>query len=460
MRQGKAHDAALVRALGPWQATGVLVSTLIGTGVFLVAAPMARAAGSVHGVMVAWLIGTVIAFAGMSCFAELGAAMPMAGGLFTYLTRGLGPIWGFLFGWADAWLISPAGSATLAAGFMRFAGFLLPGLGRSAISFTIGHHLWVLPTTQPLAASVILVLTALNTLRIDVGGGIQLVLGGLKVAAIGVIIVAGEFLAGGATGSPGPADTAGGTGPAFLSFAALIPVMWAYNGFQMLGNLGAEVRDPERNIPRALVRGTLIVSALYCLVNLAYFHVLSFSAVAHSQAVASDAMRATLGAEGANWLTLAMCMSALASLHAVLMEGARVPYAMSRNGLFFSFAGIVQARSRSPVGALLFEGTLGSVIALTGTFEQLFTFYVSMMWSFTALGALAVMRLRTTAPELPRPYRVWGYPITPWLFILASMALTVSLWISQPWRSALGLAVTLAGLPFYFKFRARRPSLP
>lgn len=451
------ESADLVRGLGPWQTTAVVISTIIGTGVFLVAAPMARVAGSPGLVFVAWLAGTVIAFSGMLCFAELGAALPHAGGLFAYLTRGLGPIWGFLFGWADSLLMGPVAFATLAAGFMKFAGFLSPGLNAPWLTLHAGHHVFMLTVAQPLAAAVILSLTALNCLSVNVGGRIQLVLSSLKVAAIVIIILTGLLLAKpmGDAVSYGLTPPQGGAFAATLS--AVVPVMWAYNGFQYLGNLGAEIRQPAKNIPRSLFFGMLIVGVLYVLVNIIYFHVLTFGQVAQSGDVASDVVKSLIGPRGAIWLTIAMGISALSSLHGVLMEDARVPYAMARAGLFFEWVGSVHPRVRSPIGALTFQGTLGALIALTGTFEQLLSFYVFVMWMFAALGALAVIRLRLTEPDLLRPYRAWGYPWTPLLFIAATLALTTNLWIEQPVRSSLGMLVILVGVPFYLYKSAQHP---
>jgi amino acid transporter len=451
------EEADLVRGLGPWQATAVVVSTIIGTGIFLVSGPMARIAGSVDLVFVAWLIGTVIALCGTLCFAELGAALPHTGGLFAYLTRGLGPLWGFLFGWADSFLMGPAAFATVAAGFMEFASFLFPGLDAPWLTLHAGHDVFTITVAQPLAAALILVLMALNCLSVNVGGRIQLVLGSIKVVAIVLIILAGVFLAKPMAGTVIHGMHPAHTGVFVAVISAVVPVMWAYNGFQYLGNLGAEIRQPAKNIPRALFFGMLIIGSLYVMVNLVYFHVLTFSQVALSDHVASDVVRSLLGARGATWLTIAMALSALATLHAVLMEEARVPYAMARTGLFFRWVGAVQPRLRSPIGALLFQGTLGALIALTGSFEQLFSLYVFVAWTFLAVGAFTVIRLRQTEPDLARPYRAWGYPWTPLVFIAATLTFTANLWIEQPVRSTLGVLVILLGIPFYFYKSAQHP---
>jgi len=450
----------LVRGLGPWQATVVVVSTIIGTGVFLVAGPMARAAGSYDLFLVTWLVGTVVALCGALCFAELGAALPAAGGLYCYLSRGLGPVWGFLFGWMSAVLGTPGGIATIAAGFVRFASYLFPQLDAPWMTVHGGHLAYTLHMAQLLAAVVVICVTALNYLSVRFGGSVQFVLGSLKVGAIVVIIVAAAFWHGQGAAQAAPAAILHGTTAIGAVLTAMVPVMWAFNGTQNIGYLGAEIRDPSRNIPIALIGGLLIVGTLYVLLDVMYCHVLPFSRVASSQHVASDAVQSLFGRSGAAWLTVAMGLSALATLHAVVLSESRVTYALARAGLFFAFAARVQPRYRSPEGALLFVGALGALIALTGTFEQLFSLYIFAIWIFFALGALALIRLRTTQPDLPRPYRAWGYPWTALLFLIAALALTINLWLDQPIRSSVGLVIILAGLPCYYAWARKRRRSP
>ena len=454
------ETTGLVRGLGPLQATAVVVSTLIGTGVFLVAAPMARATGSASLVLATWLVGTVIALCGTVCFAELGAALPLAGGLYVYLNRGLGPVYGFLFGWTTSVIATPVAMATVAAGFVRFLSYLFPVINTSLLVLPIGHDGIPLTWAQPFAAAIVLVVIALNCLSVHFGGGFQLFLSSIKVGAIALIIVAGTLFGTAPAAPPVVGATQATVATASVTSAvlsALVPVMWAYNGFQNLGFLGGEVRDPTRQFARALIIGVLVVGALYILANVTYFHVLPFGSVASSQHVATDVVQTIFGPKGAIWLTVAMCISALASLHAVTMAESRAPYAMARRGQFFEFTARVHRRFRSPVGALFFVGCIGALVALTGTFEQLYSLYVFSMWGFFALAAVALIRLRAREPDLMRPYRAWGYPWTPLLFGVAALALTANLLLEQPARSSIGLLVILAGLPFYRAWRGREP---
>jgi basic amino acid/polyamine antiporter, APA family len=448
--------AELIRGLGCWQATAIVVSTMIGTGVFLVAAPMARAAGSANLVLISWIVGTVIVLCGALSFAELGAALPQAGGLFVYLTRGLGPLSGFLFGWSNSVLAAPARMATLAAGFMRFVGFFFPRLGAPWGAIHLGHHELILTPAQPLAAGVVLCLTAFNSLSVRTGGAVQLALGVLKVAVVLILIGAGWELARPLSGTSPVAAAPLGIGVLGAVLSALVPVMWAYNGFQNLGHLGGEIRNPGANLPRALLGGVLLVGALYVLVDVTYFHALPFTRIAHSEDVASDVAASLFGAGGARWLTVAMAISALASLHAVTMAEARVPYAMARRGLFFfPAAARLHPRFRSPVGALLYIGTCAALLALTGTFEELYSLYVFTMWIFFGMAAVSVMRLRASEPDLERPYRAWGYPWTPIAFAAGALALVINSWVESPVRSSLGALVILAGVPLYRIWRVR-----
>jgi basic amino acid/polyamine antiporter, APA family len=453
------ETTGLVRGLGPLQALAVVVSTIIGTGIFLVAAPMARATGSTSLVLTTWLVGTVVALCGTLCFAELGAAFPLAGGLYVYLNRGLGPVYGFLFGWTTSVIATPVAMAAVAAGFVKFTGYLYPSINTPLLVLPIGHDGFPLTWAQPAAAAIVLAVTALNCLSVRVGGGFQLFLGSIKIGAIALIIVAGALFA----GVPSPVQVAGAmdatarTGSITTAvLSALVPVMWAYNGFQNLGFLGGEIRDPSRHFARVLIIGVLVVGALYVLANLTYFHVLPFDSVASSQHVATDVVQTIFGPRGATWLTVAMCISALASLHAVTMAESRTPYAMARMGQFFELTGRVHPRFHSPVGALLFVGGVSTLVALTGTFEQLYSLYVFSMWGFFVLAAVALMRLRAREPNLARPYRAWGYPWTPLLFGVAAFALTANLLMEQPVRSSMGLLVILAGLPFYRAWRGRK----
>lgn len=447
----------LVRGLGLLAAIAVVIGDTIGTGVFLVSSDMARITGSAPRVLAAWVIGAFIVLFGAFCYAELGAAFPKAGGPYVYLSRGLGPLWGFLFGWMSSFLERPVAMATLGAGFVRFLSFLFPQLVQPWFTGHFGTYEFTFTTAQPLAVLVVVIATAINYFSIRMSGAVQVLITLLKVSAILAIVFGGAAFGSKITGPDIPPAT-----PlySFKSIAALltalVPAMWAYNGFNDLGDLGEEIVEPQKNIPRAIIVGLAIIAGLYLMANVTYFHVLPFSAVAGSQHVASDVVQSLWGAGGAKWLTIAMAMSALGALHVVILTGARIPYAMARDRLFFQFAGRINPSFHTPSGGLIFLGSVAAVLALSGTFEELYSLFVFAVWIFFALTALALLRLRKREPNLDRPYRVFGYPWTPLVFLLAAIALTVNLWTVRPIRSSIGLLVILAGVPFYFRWRRRK----
>ena len=443
----------LVRGLGLWSAAAIVIGDTIGTGVFLVSSDMAQAVGSAERVLLAWFLGGVIVLLGALCYAELGAAFPKAGGPYVYLSRGLGPMWGFLFGWMSSFLDRPVAMAGLGAGFIRFMSFFFPAVATPLFTVRIVHQEFTFTAAQPLAAMVVIVVTAINYFSVKFSGRVQVLLTSMKVGTIVIIAVGGLLLGrryGVATATPMTPVAMGGIG-ALLT--ALVPAMWAYNGFNDLGDLGEEIVRPEKNIPRAILLSLFGVGGLYLLVNAAYFHVLPVAEVAASQHVASDAVRAFAGSRGAAWLTLAMAISAFGALHVVILTGARIPYAMARDGVFFQFAKRIHPSFSTPTGALFFLGTVATLLALTGTFEELYSLFVFAVWIFFALTGIALLRLRRIEPELLRPYRAWGYPLTPLVFVAAAVALTVNLWMVRPVRSTLGLVVILLGVPFFYHWR-------
>lgn len=443
----------LIRALGLWSATAIVIGDTIGSGVFLVTSDMARAVGSVALVFAAWIIGGLIVLCGAFCYAELGAAFPHAGGPYVYLNRGLGPLWGFLFGWMSSFLDRPVAMATLAAGFLRFLGFLFPVVAAPLFTYHVGRYEFIFTAAQPLAALVVVAVTVINYLNVRTGGAIQVLLTSLKVGTILVIVVAGALFGKHNAMEATPSVTPLGLGTIGALLTALVPAMWAYNGFNDLGDLGEEISHPGKNIPRAIILGLLTVGGLYMLANVVYFRTLPFAALAQSQHVASDVVQSFAGSRGAIWLTIGMAISALGALHVTVLTGARIPYAMARDGVFFPFAKRIHPSFRTPSGALIFLGTVAALLALSGTYEELYSLFVFAGWIFFALTAITLFRLRRNEPNLSRPYRAWGHPWTTLVFLAAAVALTVNLWMVRPVRSSLGLAVILGGIPFFYYWR-------
>jgi APA family basic amino acid/polyamine antiporter len=436
---------------------------MIGQAVFLVASDMSREVNSMWKVLVVWIVGGVIVLFGALCYAELGAAMPEAGGDYVYVGRGIGPLWGFLYGWTFSVIMRPGAAAVIAAGLVRFVGFLVPFMTAPIfvwnlhVPFQAQPYQFTFTTAQPLAAVVVVFVTVLNYLGVRTVGRAQIFLTTLKIATIIAIVVLGVM-----ANNPTPQQTAfvesPAHGPVVAFLAALVPVMLAYSGFQYLGQLGGEVLNPKKNIPRAVILGSALVIVLYIAINWVYFHQLSVSQVAQSLHVASDTVARLLGVRAAKYFTVAMIVSAFGSLHAAFFTGPRVPYAMARDGRFFGFAKRIQPKFHTPSGAVVFEGFVAVLLVLTGTYQELYSYALFAIWIFLGLSAIALIRLRSAEPELPRPFRVWGYPWTPVAFGFAAFAISTNLWLTKPVRSSVGLAIILLGIPLFYYWRRQNPT--
>jgi APA family basic amino acid/polyamine antiporter len=448
----------LVRDLGKWASIAIVVGTMIGTGIFLKPSEMARDAGSVGIVYAAWIIGGVLSLFGALAYAELGAAIPEAGGEYAYLSRSFGPSIGFLFGWTHSIVARPASAASIAAGLLRFCAFLMPALAAPLHTFDFNygflgatrHFHFEFSWMQPLAVVALFAITGLNYLGVKFGGQIQVTLTIIKVASVLAIIVAGFALSSGG-GTPMHQLFSGGASTGMLGafLAAMAAALWAYDGWEDLNLVGSEVANPEKNMQRALVWGVVTVAVIYVFFNAVCFYVLPFSSVAQSQHVASDVLARFAGSRAAQLVTLAMVISALGSLNSSILSGARVDYAMARDGLFFRSLATIHPKFRTPGAALLFQAILASVLALSGTFEDLTSLFIFAGWIFYGLATVGLFRLRYKEPNMPRPYHCWGYPWVPGLFVLGALALTINLWLDRPLRCTIGLALMLFGLFFY-----------
>lgn len=452
----------LVRGLGPWAAVAIVVGTIIGTGIFLKPGEMAAVGGSVSVVYAAWTVGGLLSLFGALSFAELGAAIPEAGGQYAYLTKGLGPVWGFLFGWMHSTVGESSSAASIAAAFARFSSFFIPAIAAPlftwhvSLPFADKSYEFIFSWAQPVAVVAIVLFTFINYLGVRLGGQVQIALTFLKIGAVLSIVVAGFWLGHGSLSHFHPfwpAHAGAGTFASFL--AALAAALWVYDGWEDLNRVGSEVQNPQRNFPIAMVGGTIFVGVVFLLFSAVCFYALPFASVAASSHIASDVVESFAGHGAAFWITLAMVISSLGTLNSSLLSGARVPYAMGRDGLFFRITAIVHPKFRTPSGALLFQGTLAALMALTGTFEELTSLYIFAGWIFYALSVVAMFRLRRTQPDMPRPFRTWGYPVVPGLFVLSALALTVNIWMERPVRSSIGLLLILAGLFFYRHWRTK-----
>jgi APA family basic amino acid/polyamine antiporter len=444
----------LVRDLTASHAVAVVVGTVIGTGIFLVPAEMMQAAGTARLVYLAWVVGGLLSFFGALSYAELGAMKPEAGGEYVYMRDGYGPLGGFLYAWSTFLIAKPGSVATIATGMVRILGTF------GALAFFVktgpGHPLTI--KGRLFAIALTLVVSFINYLGVKKAGEFQVVFTALKVAlVVGVIFVAfswrGGSLANFAT------VFAGARGGLVGFMVALVAALWAYDGWNNLNMVAGEIRRPGRNIPLALIAGVALVAGLYMLVNAAVQYVMPAASIAASARPASDAVLLVLGAGAASIISALMAVQMLATLNGAILSGARIPFAVAADGYFFSPLAHIHPRFRTPsVSIALQEALVIGLLLFGGSFQQLFSLTLFAEWLFYMLTAGTVFIFRRTQPDVPRPYRTWGYPVIPGLFVAASAFLLYYTFTANLRNSALGVLVIFAGVPVYFAFSRRRRS--
>ena len=457
----------LVRGLSAIDATALVIGNVIGTGVFLKTAVMAQETGSPAVVLIAWVAAGLLSLAGALTYAELGAMLPHAGGEYVYLREAYGETAAFSYGWMRFVAGSTGSIAILGVGAATFFSAIVPLTtvwAESRFSLLGQVITWRFGTLQITAVAVILAFSGLNCLSVVVGGRVQSVLTAIKVGSIAALVLGIFFFSDTGTWShlATPAGAAAGGG--FASFGtAMMAALWAYDGWSNMPMVAGEVRDPARNVPRALLRGMLVVMALYCVANLAYFFALDFDGIAtahstrHHNAppVAAVAAQTAFGGAGVRFVAVAFVISALGALNSSVLTGARVPYAMARDGLFPSVAARLHPRTRVPVTAICGQAGWACVLAVSGTFDQLTDYVVFALWIFYGLVASAVFVLRRKRPEAERPYRTFGYPIVPLLFVLVALWLIINTLVYRPVESLAGLLLIALGWPLRLFFRRR-----
>lgn len=426
--------AELPRKLGLIDATAIVVGTVIGSAIFLVPNSVAQNLHSAWLILAVWTLTGALSFFGALAFAELGAMMPDTGGEYVYLREAFGPLAGFLTGWALFLVIQSGGLATLAAGFSIYLSYFIP-LG------LIGSKL----------ASVLLIaaLTVVNYRGVRLGAGVQRVFTFLKLAGLAIII-------GSAFMVPRHIQAAG-SGPADFSWSrfgvAMIACLWAYEGWSCLSFVAGEVKRPGLNLPLALGLGLAILIAVYLSANVAYLRVLSVEAIASTPRVAASSAQTSIGPAGATLVALTILLSIVGAANGSAMTSARVYFAQARDGLFFRAVGKVHPRFETPHVSLAVQGVWASVLALSGSYERLFSYVIFTAWIFYGMAVVGVIVLRRKAPGLPRPYRMWGYPVTPLAFAAVAFGFVINTIVTTPGPSLIGLALVAAGVPVYYIWR-------
>jgi len=442
-------DKTLVKGLGRLEATTLVIGGIIGTTIFLITSDVADIVGSPALVLVTWVLAGLMAGAAALCFAELSAAMPKTGGTYVFLKRAYDSD---LVAFGFAWMMCFAyGSGAIAVVAIMAGTFLMPVL--QGLGLITGDYV------KHTAVILIFCLTILNARGVRLGGLTQNVLTVLKVGLMLVVIFIPMLLIDARPASlaidnrmsDGIAVTMQNIG------TAMILCMFAYSGAYFVTHVAEEIRQPQRNIPKAIIGGFSIVMLLYFLINVTYLTSMTFEDIRGSEHIASDVMAAALGPKGAILTAFVIFCSAVGVLNAQLLNYPRIPFALARDGLFFAPIAELNDKYRTPANAILLVGLWSLVLSLTGGYREILTYVAFVIHFFICLAVAAVIVLRVKEPDLPRPYKVWGYPYTPIAFLAVSVWYLLNLVISKPGSVAIGVGIVLAGLPFYWYWKKSGP---
>jgi APA family basic amino acid/polyamine antiporter len=480
-------DTEFRRGLGLYDSTMVVVGSMIGSGIFIVSAEMARNVGGAGWLLAAWLLTGALTIVGALSYGELAAMMPRAGGQYVYLREAFSPLWGFLYGWTLLLVIQTGTIAAVAVGFGRYVGALVPWIAEDHYLLAPRHvssgYAISLSTTQLAGILMIALLTWTNTRGLDYGRIIQNIFTTAKTGALAGLILVGLLLGWNHTAV---ADNFGNLW-ARRGTVEIVPGLSAMSAFGLFIAIGVsqtgslfsadawnnitftagEVKDPRRNIPLSLALGTIVVITLYLLANVAYLVTLPFDAIQHapSDRVATAALNVVFPGLGATMMALAIMISTFGCTNGLILAGARASYAMARDRLFFRAAGRLNG-ARVPARALVLQGVWAAFLVLPRTYDpvtgqygnlysNLLDYVISAALIFYILTIAGVFRLRLTRPERDRPYRTWGYPLVPALYIVGAAAILLVLFKYRPATTWPGLVIVLLGVPVYFLWKPR-----
>ena len=443
----------LVRGLGAWDAALVTIGSVLGTAVFMTTADVARILPHPGLIVGLWAIGGVLTLAGALTYAELGGMFPEAGGIYVYLKEAYGPLWGFLFGWASFLIIMSGGLAALAAGFGEYFGSFFPFFSTAHVLFAlpVAGWTWRVNGGQLAGAIAIAFLTVINYVGVREGAGVQNVVTVVKIGSIVGLAVFGLLV-------PAPVSAhllaplpAAATASAFG--VAMIAVLWGYDGWYGATFLAGEMRRPARDLPLGLLTGTLAVPVLYVLMNFVYVRALPVQVMGDSPRIGEAAAAVLFGPTGARLVSIAVAFSTFGCLSSTILYCTRIYLAMAQDGVFFRSLARIHPRYRTPTTSIVAQGVWAIALTFSGRYDQLYTYVVFAVFLFHAGTGAAVFVLRRKRPEQPRPYRVWGYPLVPVVFILTAMAFVANTLRERPFESLWGLVMLVLGLPAYFFWR-------
>lgn len=443
-------DEGLVRALGLGSAVLFVLGSVIGSGIFLTTGVMAAVLPSPTLILLAWAAGGAIAITGGLTYAEMASMYPRSGGVYVYLREAFGPMVAFLYGWAALLIFFSGGIAAVAVGFADYLSYFVPTLSPSRILWSAPTPLgtWTVSAAQVVAVVSIAALARINYVGVRSGNRANVILTVAKVLGLAALPILALMAA---DVSPAWTPVAAHVARPLAGFGiAMIAVLWANDAWYCVTWIAGEMRNPQRDLPRALIIGILLLTAIYLVVNLAYLYSLPMSELQGVTRVAERAASALAGTNGAAFVAITVLISTFGCNNAAILAGARLLFAMARDGVFLPFASSVHPRYRTPHVAIVAISVWASLLALSGTYEQLFTYVMFASSLLHMIGAAGVFRLRRLRPDVPRPYRVWGYPLVPVIFIGASAAFVLNTLIERPRESLAGLGFLALGLPVYW----------
>jgi APA family basic amino acid/polyamine antiporter len=443
-------DAQLNRAIGVGGATLLVIGSVIGSGIFLTTGIMLQELPSTSLVLAAWTAGGLLAMAGGLTYAEMGSMFPRSGGLYVFLSEAYGPVWGFLFGWACVLVILTGSVAAVAVGFAEYFSYFFPALGTDRVlaTFAMPWGPWAISAGQIVAAVSIALITGINYVGVRSGSLTNTVLTATKVGLLlAVPVLALVYLRADPVFVPVvPPDAA----RPLASFGVImIAVMWTYEGWYYVAFAAGEIKDAARNVPRALILGTLALTSIYVIVNFAYFLSLSVAEMSGVVRVAEAVVTTLVGPVGAALVAGTVVVSTFGCNVAGIIASSRTCFAMAADRRFFPVASRVHPVYRTPHVALVITSAWSAFLTLTGGYEALFTYVTFASVLFGTLGGVAIFVLRARRPDAPRPYRALGYPVVPALYVLGSFALVWNTLVERPTESVAGLGIVAVGLPFY-----------
>lgn len=443
-------DAQLVRAIGVWGATLLVIGNVLGSGIFLTTGIMAQELPSTTLVLAAWAVGGLLAMAGGLTYAEMGSMYPRSGGLYVFLSEAYGSVLGFLFGWACLLVILTGSVAAVAVGFAEYFSYFFPALGTDRVlaTVTLPWGDWTLSAGQLVAAASLIVITGVNYVGVRQGNLTNTFLTAVKIGGLVAIpLLAVAYMRVDPVWTP---VVPPGAARPLVSFGVImIAVMWTFEGWYYVAFAAGEIRDAARTVPRALILGTIALTVIYLAVNLAYVYSLSLEEMSGVTRIAERAVSALVGPAGAALVAGSVVISTFGCNVAGVIAASRVCFAMAADRRFFPAAARVHPVYRTPHVALLITSAWSVVLTLSGGYEALFTYVTFASVLFGTLGGVAIFVLRARRPGHPRPYRTFGYPVVPALFVVGSFALVWNTLMERPTASIAGLGLVALGLPFY-----------